>query len=130
MDNAQEKNAIVTLRNVSEEKQRELERQAEEKAAKQALEEAYEGARRANLAKSDFLSKMSHDIRTPMNAILGMAAIAEHQLDDRDRLADCLEKIRSSGNLLLGLINEVLDMSKIDLAKSASMKVPSASATV
>ena len=94
MDNAQEKNAIVTLRNVSEEKQRELERQAEEKAAKQALEEAYEGARRANLAKSDFLSKMSHDIRTPMNAILGMAAIAEHQLDDRDRLADCLEKIR------------------------------------
>lgn len=114
MDNAQEKNAIVTLRNVSEEKQRELERQAEEKAAKQALEEAYEGARRANLAKSDFLSKMSHDIRTPMNAILGMAAIAEHQLDDRDRLADCLEKIRSSGNLLLGLINEVLDMSKIE----------------
>ena len=60
---------------------------------------------------------MSHDIRTPMNAILGMAAIAEHQLDDRDRLADCLEKIRSSGNLLLGLINEVLDMSKIESGK-------------
>ena len=114
MDGAENKTAIITLRNVSEEKQQELERRQEEKAAKQALEEAYEGARRANLAKSEFLSKMSHDIRTPMNAILGMTTIAEKQLDDREKLSDCLSKIHVSGNHLLGLINEVLDMSKIE----------------
>ena len=113
-ENAETRTAIVTLRNISGEKLRELERQAEEKAAKQALEEAYEGARKANHAKSEFLSRMSHDIRTPMNAILGMTSIAEKQLNDPDRLADCLEKIRISGSHLLGLINEVLDMSKIE----------------
>lgn len=114
MDDAQVKTAIVTLRNISGEKQQELERLDEEKAAKQALEEAYEGARRANLAKSDFLSRMSHDIRTPMNAILGMALIAQQHLNQPDRLSDCLDKIRVSGNHLLSLINEVLDMSKIE----------------
>ncbi len=114
IDGADMKTAIVTLRNVSDEKQRELERQAEDRAAKQALEEAYEGARQANLAKSEFLSRMSHDIRTPMNAILGMTAIAEKQPDDREKLLDCLAKIRVSGDHLLGLINEVLDMSKIE----------------
>ena len=128
MDSADTKTAIVTLRNVTGEKRRALERRAEEQAAKQALEEAYEGARRANLAKSDFLSRMSHDIRTPMNAILGMTAIAERQLDDRAKLADCLEKIRMSGDHLLGLINEVLDMSKIESA-SASTTTPSSSPT-
>lgn len=114
MESSDTKFAILTIRNVSGEKQRELERQAEEKAAKHALEEAYEGARLANLAKSDFLSRMSHDIRTPMNAILGMTSIAERQLDNPDKLADCLNKIHVSGNHLLGLINEVLDMSKIE----------------
>lgn len=108
------KTAIFTFRNVSAEKQKELEQQAEEAAAKRALEEAYEGARRANFAKSEFLSRMSHDIRTPMNAILGMTSIAEKQLDDREKIADCLQKIRVSGNHLLNLINEVLDMSKIE----------------
>ena len=105
---------IITLRNVSEEKRRELEYREEERAAKQALEQAYEGARHANLAKSEFLSRMSHDIRTPMNAIMGMTAIAEKQLDNRKKLEDCLQKIHISGEHLLGLINEVLDMSKIE----------------
>ncbi|WP_419491278.1 ATP-binding protein [Anaerotruncus massiliensis (ex Liu et al. 2021)] len=114
MEGAETRTAIVTLRNISGEKRRELERQAEDQAAKRALEEAYEGARRANHAKSEFLSRMSHDIRTPMNAILGMTSIAEKQLGDPDKLADCLGKIRISGNHLLGLINEVLDMSKIE----------------
>lgn len=114
VENADQKIAILTLRNVSQEKQQALERQAEEAAAKRALEEAYEGARRANHAKSEFLSRMSHDIRTPMNAILGMATIAEHSIADREKVADCLGKIQSSGGLLLGLINEVLDMSKIE----------------
>ncbi|RZS92409.1 ATP-binding protein [Cuneatibacter caecimuris] len=114
VETADVKTAIVTLRNVSGEKKRELERLGEEKAAKKALEEAYEGARKANHAKSEFLSRMSHDIRTPMNAILGMTSIAERQLDDRKKISDCLKKIRVSGDHLLGLINEVLDMSKIE----------------
>lgn len=112
--NAEARTAILTLRNVSDEKRKELERREEEKAAKQALEEAYEGARQANQAKSEFLSRMSHDIRTPMNAILGMASIAERFLDNKEKVADCLTKIRTSGDHLLGLIGEVLDMSKIE----------------
>lgn len=81
---------------------------------KLALEEAYEAANRANQAKSEFLSRMSHDIRTPMNGIIGMAAIAGAYLDDRGRVKDCLNKIDVSGRHLLSLINEVLDMSKIE----------------
>ncbi len=76
--------------------------------------EACEAANRANEAKSQFLSRMSHDIRTPLNAIIGMTAIAGTHLDDRDRIQDCLGKISSSGKLLLNLINEVLDMSKVE----------------
>lgn len=85
--------------------------------AKAALEDAYAAANRANAAKSDFLSRMSHDIRTPMNAIIGMTAIAENYLDKPDRVKDCLEKITVSSRHLLGLINEVLDMSKIESGK-------------
>lgn len=85
--------------------------------AKAALEDAYAAANRANAAKSDFLSRMSHDIRTPMNAIIGMTAIADTHLDDPKRVKDCLEKIAVSGRHLLGLINEVLDMSKIESGK-------------
>jgi len=78
------------------------------------LEEAFQAAEIANNAKSDFLSRMSHDIRTPMNAIIGLTAIAEAYLDDRERVSDCLGKITASGKHLLSLINEVLDMSKIE----------------
>lgn len=114
MEGAENKTAIITIRNISGEKKLELEHQEEERAAKQALEEAYAGARRANLAKSEFLSRMSHDIRTPMNAILGMTTIAENRVEDADKIRDCLSKIRVAANHLLGLINEVLDMSKIE----------------
>lgn len=114
MEKAEQKIVIITLRNVSEEKRQELERQAEEKASKQALEAAYEGARHANQAKTEFLSRMSHDIRTPMNAILGMSEIARRHLDNPDKLDDCLTKIQVSGDHLLRLINQVLDMSKIE----------------
>lgn len=85
--------------------------------AKEALEAACAAANRANAAKSDFLSRMSHDIRTPMNAIIGMTAIADTYLDDPERVRDCLEKIAVSGRHLLGLINEILDMSKIESGK-------------
>ncbi len=82
-----------------------------------ALKEAFEAADEANHAKSDFLSKMSHDIRTPMNAIMGMTAVAVMHIDDRERLMDCLNKITLSSRHLLALINDVLDMSKIESGK-------------
>lgn len=113
-DNGRPKTIIIAFRNISEEKQKELEYYEEEKKAKRALEEAYDSVNRANQAKSDFLSRMSHDIRTPMNAIMGMTAIAEKSLGDKEKTADCLEKINLSGVHLLELINEVLDMSKIE----------------
>lgn len=71
----------------------------------------------ASKAKSDFLSRMSHEIRTPMNGIIGMTAIALQQDQSQERVIDCLQKIQSSSNYLLGLINDILDMSKIESGK-------------
>lgn len=85
--------------------------------ANRALRDAYENARRADNAKTDFLSRMSHDIRTPMNAIVGMTVIANSHIDDKEKVADCLEKISVSGNYLLSILNDVLDMSKIESGK-------------
>ncbi|MCI8506776.1 MAG: response regulator [Lachnospiraceae bacterium] len=82
-----------------------------------AMDEAKADAVRANRAKSEFLSNMSHDIRTPMNGIVGMAAIATANIDDKFRVQDCLKKITLSSKHLLGLINDVLDMSKIESGK-------------
>ncbi|WP_343249026.1 PAS domain-containing hybrid sensor histidine kinase/response regulator [Diplocloster hominis] len=90
------------------------EERKEKERQRMALEDAYHAARVASSAKSDFLSSMSHDIRTPMNAIMGMAAIASANLDSPDKLRDCLNKIGTSSRHLLSLINEVLDMSKIE----------------
>ncbi|MCI8464235.1 MAG: response regulator [Lachnospiraceae bacterium] len=78
------------------------------------MDEAKAEAVRANQAKSEFLSNMSHDIRTPMNGIVGMAAIATTNIHDTLRVQDCLRKITLSSKHLLGLINDVLDMSKIE----------------
>lgn len=88
-----------------------------EEQSRQALKDAYDAANRANRAKSEFLSRMSHDIRTPMNAIIGMTSIAANHMSDSDRLKDCLNKITISSKHLLNLINEVLDMSKIESGK-------------
>lgn len=93
-------------------KLKELQQQLESQSKQ--LSSALEAAKRADKAKTDFLSRMSHDIRTPMNAITGMVDIAESHLDQPDRVRDCLEKISMSSKLLLSLINEVLDMSKIE----------------
>ena len=82
-----------------------------------ALANAKEEAIAANRAKSEFLSNMSHDIRTPMNAIIGMTAIAGTNVDNRDKVLECLRKITLSSKHLLGLINDVLDMSKIESGK-------------
>lgn len=98
------------------------------KELQQQLGTALEMAEKANRAKSDFLSQMSHDIRTPMNAIIGMTNIAAMHLDDTQKVQDCLKKISSASQHLLGLINDVLDMSKIESGNIAlrpdSMSLP------
>lgn len=83
----------------------------------EALREAYEAANRASSAKSEFLTQISHDIRTPMNAIIGMTAIAEQHQDNTARVAECLKKISVSSKYLLSLVDEMLDMSMIESGK-------------
>ena len=88
-----------------------------DRQANQALSDAVAAAENANRAKSTFLSNMSHDIRTPMNAIIGFTTLAVSHLDDRDRVKDYLTKILASGSHLLSLINDILDMSRIESGK-------------
>ncbi len=78
------------------------------------LEDALQAAEETNKAKSRFLSNMSHDIRTPMNAIVGMTSIGLSHIDEKSRVQDCLEKIRTASSHLMSLVNDVLDMSRID----------------
>lgn len=89
----------------------------EQNRQRKALEDAYQSLHVANLAKSNFLSSMSHDIRTPMNAIIGMTMIAKANLHEPEKVNGCLGKINVSSMHLLRLINEVLDMSKIESGK-------------
>ncbi len=90
---------------------------AEMDAARKAAEQARKEAEQANAAKQEFLSSMSHDIRTPMNAIIGMTSLALDNTDDPKRVRDYLGKIALSSKHLLGLINDVLDISKIESGK-------------
>lgn len=89
----------------------------QEERMQYTLREALESAQNANMAKSQFLFNMSHDIRTPMNAVIGMTAIATIHADDPVKVRDCLSKITASSKHLLSLINDVLDMSKIESGK-------------
>lgn len=88
------------------------------------LEKARNEADYSNAAKSNFLSSMSHEIRTPMNAIIGMTEIAQRNLQDPERVDNCLNKVRLSSKHLLGLINDVLDMSKIESKKMTLNMAP------
>lgn len=83
----------------------------------QALQDALMQAQHANNAKTTFLSNMSHDIRTPMNAIIGFTTIAVSHIDNKTQVMDCLQKVLSSSNHLLSLINDILDMSRIESGK-------------
>lgn len=91
----------------------------QEDKMRQVLSEALKSAQNANAAKSQFLFNMSHDIRTPMNAIIGMTAIAGIHINEPAKIKDCLSKITASSKHLLSLINDVLDMSKIENGKIA-----------
>lgn len=88
------------------------------------LQKARVEADNANKAKSEFLSSMSHDIRTPMNAIIGMTEIAQKNIKDSERVEDCLKKVHLSSKHLLGLINDVLDVSKIESGKMTLNIIP------
>ena len=92
---------------ISEEKKMEI-------ASRKALKDAFLSAEHANKAKTEFLTNMSHDIRTPMNAIVGLTALAGANIENQERVAGCLEKITKSSRHLLRLINEVLDMARIE----------------
>ena len=83
-----------------------------------AVEAALEVAEKASQAKTDFLSNMSHDIRTPMNAIVGLTTLMENELHQPEKLADHLDKLETSGRLLLSIINDILDMSRIESGKT------------
>lgn len=89
----------------------------EQRSLREKLEKALETAKQASQAKSDFLARMSHDIRTPMNAILGMLLLARQSWDKPDRIKDYLNIAENSANFLLSLINDILDMSKIESGK-------------
>ncbi len=101
---------IIYFRDIHEQKSRENQQRL-------AIQDALRLAERANAAKGEFLSQMSHDIRTPMNAIMGMTTIAEAQVDNKEKVIDCLAKISSASKYLLGLINNILDMSRIESGK-------------
>lgn len=109
---------ITMSRNIDEEYQKRQEELEKERKTKELLESALRKAEDANRAKSEFLSRMSHDIRTPMNAINGMTYIAKNNMDDPQKVLDCLNKIEHSSDHLLGLVNEVLDMSMIECGKT------------
>lgn len=98
---------------VIEEQERRIEAQEQEQEIA-ALKEALMAAEEANRAKSRFLSNMSHDIRTPMNAIMGMTSIGLSHIDEKARVHDCLGKIQTAAGHLMSLVNDVLDMSRID----------------
>ena len=102
--------AIMNGKDITAQKQTELRQQ-------EALREAYEAANRANAAKSEFLTRISHDIRTPLNSIIGITSIAEKCQDNKERVAECLKKISISGKYLLSLVDEMLDMSMIESGK-------------
>lgn len=104
--------------------QRKLEDRQKAKIAEamHAAEHEKQNAQRANEAKTDFLASMSHDIRTPMNAIVGMTDIAKYNIEDREKLEECLDKISISSTQLLNLLNNILDMSEIETREALKLK--------
>ena len=107
---------VLVLRYISHRNSliRQAKEQEKEKAHQEELLKAAKKAEAANIAKTEFLQRMSHDIRTPINGIIGMVEVGDHYSKDIEKQADCREKIRYASNTLLELVNEVLDMSKLE----------------
>lgn len=110
-------NALYVVRKIDQDKKKENE-------YKQHLMEAAEDARRANMAKTDFLRRMSHDIRTPINGILGMIAIAEHFPNNFEKQEECRGKVKEAAGFLLDLVNSILDMNKLESGAIVLEKKP------
>ena len=108
---------LNSSKDITEQKRQEME-------SRRALQDAVEEANRANSAKSDFLARMSHDIRTPINGIMGMLAIADRSMEDPEKVKECLEKIGISSRHLLALVNDVLDMSNLESGEMSFEKEP------
>lgn len=120
-DDTAQQNYIRSLNSYNDE----LKQKEEElKQLNASLENAVDVAQQANAAKSDFLSRMSHDIRTPMNGIIGMTRIAKQNLRDEEKLVDCLDKIDLASDHLLSLINDILDVTKMEAGKFDLSKEP------
>ncbi|WP_295752577.1 response regulator [uncultured Holdemanella sp.] len=107
---------VLVLRYISHRNSliRQAKEQEKEKMHQEELLRAAKKAEAANIAKTEFLQRMSHDIRTPINGIIGMVEVGDHYSKDIEKQADCREKIRYASNTLLELVNEVLDMSKLE----------------
>ena len=91
---------------------------------KKLLEDTLNHAKRANIAKDTFLSNMSHDMRTPLNAITGFTALAKNHMGEPEKLAEYLQKIQDSGDQLLSLINDILEISRIESGTLQTEDVP------
>ena len=113
-DNGKVVEALFVVKDIHEEKKKELEAKEKLEEQEKALRDALKMAENANKAKTTFLNNMSHDIRTPMNAIIGYTALAATHIDNKDALNNYLTKINISSKHLLSLINDVLDMSRIE----------------
>lgn len=111
----QQKIGLLYAKNVHAERE-------EQEQSQHMLKSALAMAEHANKAKSEFLSKMSHDVRTPMNAIIGMTTIARDNIDNKEKVLSCIDSINDSSNYLLMLINNVLDMSKIETGQTVIKK--------
>ena len=109
-ESLEEGEAVLTFREVDLEKRRQLE-------GRKLLEEALESSRKSEKTKQAFFSNMSHDMRTPLNAIIGLTDVAKKHVEEPARVMDYLEKITASGRQLLGLINDILDMSRLEQGK-------------
>lgn len=116
-ENGNAERVLFIIQKIDEQRRREL-------GAQEALKSAYEAANRANEAKTEFLSQMSHDIRTPLNGMLGATTVAMANIDDKEKVRDSLEKISVSGKILQGLINEIFDVSKNESGKTALAMEP------
>ena len=114
---------LMTIKARSNQQYERIQKQREEEY-KRELEKSAKEAKKANIAKTEFLQRMSHDIRTPINGICGMIDVADHYADDMEKQTECRAKIKEASHLLLELINEVLDMSKLESDEVILEEIP------